>query len=87
MRFEPSPGTALPMRDWRAVAPRPRVCPIAAALGETRPCNGERCAYFEIPGVPATCAIEHWAPDVENDPDLARWYLERAADHGVAAAA
>lgn len=73
------PSQRLPQRDWRAVAPRPRVCPLAAALGEDAPCEPGSCPYADIPGVPAACAIEHWAPDVVNDPDLASWYRERAA--------
>jgi hypothetical protein len=71
--------TPLPVRDWHDIAPRPDVCPLAAALGRTTACAGGGCVYFGIPGVPAACAIEHWAPDVADDPDLARWYLDRAA--------
>lgn len=71
-----SNGTAEVTRS--TLQARPAVCPLAAALGGEPTCTGRSCVYFEMPGVPLECAIEQWAPDVVDDPDLASWYRDRA---------
>ena len=62
------------------VRPKPRVCPLAQAMGGKAPCEGGPCPFFCVPGADATCAVEAWSPEAREDPVIAAWYLARRED-------
>lgn len=70
-------------RAGRLAAP-PAECPLTRADGLRRPCTGDTCVFFRVPGVDAACAPLQFSPGVAHDPKLAGWYIARRADAAVA---
>ena len=68
--------TAAAAATSRTPAPAPseaRICPLHAALGRSKSCPGPRCPFWEEGGavVPAGCALQRLALDLERRPQLA----------------
>jgi hypothetical protein len=61
--------------DDRPVLAAPPVCLLERALGSEVPCARGACIYHRVPSVRMECAVEQWAPAIERNPRLAKWFL------------
>jgi hypothetical protein len=64
-------------RAPRGGARESSVCPLMLALGLPGNCAGPPCIYYRVPHVRDECAVREWAPDLREQPELARWFLAR----------
>ena len=58
-------------------------CQLYATRGIESPCPGVECAFLRVPGLDG-CAVEHWAPDVQDHEALAAWFLTRRLEADAA---